>query len=61
MADNVSKDKNVNIEEAVMSNAYDIAAMFNVLERKGIVSRQEVIDEVKRIKEDMHKMFEVVK
>ena len=52
----MSEDKKpVNIEELILSNTFSISALMNVLEKKGLVSKDEVIAEVDRLKSEMEK------
>jgi hypothetical protein len=39
----------VTLQELTVSNAYEIAALVAVLERKGILTRQEALDEITRL------------
>ena len=39
----------VTYEELTMSNMYEIQALFNLLDRKGIVSKTEILQEIKII------------
>ncbi len=40
----------VTLQELAVSSAYEIAALVAVLERKGILTQQEVLDEIARLK-----------
>ena len=40
----------VTLQELAASNAYEIAALVAVLERKGILTRSEVLEEIERLK-----------
>lgn len=40
----------VTLQELTVSNAYEIAALLGVLERKGILTQAEVLDEIARLK-----------
>jgi len=40
----------VTIEELALSNAFEIAAVIAVLERKGILTQKEVLEEIARQK-----------
>jgi len=40
----------VTLQELAVSSAYEIAALVAVLERKGILSQQEVLEEIERLK-----------
>jgi hypothetical protein len=61
MADQLSKEQAINLEDVVISSSYEISAMFNILERKGLITREEVVEEVKRIREELGKVIEVYK
>jgi hypothetical protein len=39
----------VTVEELIVSNSYELAAIFNILERKGLISKTEFLEEVKRL------------
>ena len=39
------------LQELAVSSAYEIAAVVAVLERKGILTRVEVLDEIKRLRD----------
>ena len=43
-------DELVTLQELAVSNANEIAALVAVLERKGILTQQEVLDEITRLK-----------
>ena len=40
----------VTLQELAVSNAYEIAALVAVLDRKGILTQVEVVDEIIRLK-----------
>jgi len=42
----------VPIEEVVMSNVYTQEAIINLLEKKGMLTKQEVLNEMQRIMEE---------
>ena len=44
-------DESNTLQDLTVSNAYEIAALVAVLERKGILKQQEVLDEIVRMKE----------
>lgn len=50
MASQLPKEDTVTIEEAVISQSYEIAAIVNVLEKKGILTKTEILDEIRRLK-----------
>lgn len=41
--------KTVTVEQLALSNAYQLEAMINVLERKGVLTGKEVVDELEAI------------
>jgi hypothetical protein len=50
----MSEDKKpVSIEELILSNTFSMSALMNVLEKKGLVSKDEVLEEVARLKREM--------
>ena len=51
MAQQGKPDELVTLQELAVSNAYEIAALVAVLERKGLLTQQEVLDEIGRMKE----------
>ena len=44
--------KTVTLEEITVSNMYEIEALIRVLEKKNILTHQEVLEELKKIKEE---------
>ena len=46
MADRIDPKETVSFEEILMSNVYAQEAMINVLERKGLLTRKEVLEEI---------------
>ena len=40
----------VSIQEIAISNMYEIEALIEVLARKGIISKEEVLEEIKRMR-----------
>ena len=50
MAQQGKPDELVTLQELTVSNVYEIAALVAVLERKGILTQQEVLDEITRLK-----------
>lgn len=47
MANRLEQQQTVTLEELAVSNSFEIAALVAVLERKGILTRQEVLQELK--------------
>jgi len=45
--------KPVSIEDLIFSHTFSISAIMNVLEKKGLVLKEEVIAEVDRLKREM--------
>jgi hypothetical protein len=50
MASQLPAKEIVTIEEVVLSNSFEIAALVSVLERKGILTEAEVIAEIGRLR-----------
>ena len=50
MAEPLDPKEVVSIEELAISNMYEIEALIEVLARKGIVSKVEVLEEIKKMK-----------
>ena len=50
MAERVPPEQVVGLQELAVSNAFEIAAVIAVLERKGILTHKEVLDEIARQK-----------
>ncbi len=40
----------VPLEEVVLAQAFQLEALLNVLERKGVIRKAEVLEEIKRLK-----------
>ena len=49
MHKNQLERKTVTVEDLALSNAYQLEALINVLERKGILTSKEVLDEMEVI------------
>jgi hypothetical protein len=49
MAEKLGKEETVTVDELIASNSYELAAMFNILERKGLINKAEFLEEVKRL------------
>jgi hypothetical protein len=45
--------KQVSIEDLIFSHTFSISALMNVLEKKGLISKDEVLAEVDRLKHEM--------
>ena len=48
MAEQGKPNELVTLQKLAVSNAFEISALVAVLERKGILARQEVLDEIAR-------------
>ena len=46
MPDQPEKRETVSVEDLALSNAYQLEAMINVLERKGLLTKAEVLEEL---------------
>ncbi|MEI6208381.1 MAG: hypothetical protein WCP20_16505 [Desulfuromonadales bacterium] len=51
MASQLPPEDTVTLEELTLSNSFEIAAHVSVLERKGIMTRAEVIAEIGRLRD----------
>jgi hypothetical protein len=51
MANRIEQPQIVSLEELAISNCYEIAALVNVLERKGLLTRDEVLLELKKLRQ----------
>jgi len=49
MAKELDPKELVSFKELLLSNVYTQEALMNILERKGFLTRQEVLEEIKRI------------
>jgi hypothetical protein len=50
MARQQAAEETVTLEELVFSNSFEIASLVSVLGRKGLPTSQEVIEEIKRLR-----------
>ena len=41
----------VPLEEVVLAQAFQLEALLNVLDRKGVIGKAEVLEEIKRLRE----------
>lgn len=51
MAGQLPKEEMVTMEELVVSHAYEMMALVTLLEKKGILSRAEIIEEIKSLRD----------
>jgi len=50
MAKAMSSKEAVPLEEVVLAQAFELEALMNVLERKGVIRKAEVLEEIKRLR-----------
>lgn len=58
MAEKLDEKQTVNIRELLMSEVIQMEALINILDRKGIVSKTELLEEMKRVQASMNKTRE---
>lgn len=51
MAEKLDQKETVTFEELLMSNVYTQEALINLLAKKGVITKQELIEEIKRLRE----------
>ncbi|MGD8371739.1 MAG: hypothetical protein PVF76_12505 [Syntrophobacterales bacterium] len=49
MADESGSNEFVSYEEALLSQVFTLDALVNVLERKGLINREEIVQEIKEL------------
>jgi hypothetical protein len=50
MAEKLDSKEAVTLEELAISNSFEIAAIVSVLEKKGLLTRQEIIEEIQKLR-----------
>ena len=50
MANQLDKKETVTVEELLISQSYEIAAIESLLEKKGIITKDEILEEIKRLR-----------
>ncbi|HEY4674129.1 MAG TPA: hypothetical protein VIH03_08185 [Nitrososphaerales archaeon] len=55
MADELDSKEIISFKELLLSNVYTQEALINLLERKGILTKKEVLEEVKRLQLEFQK------
>lgn len=50
MAEKLNPEEIVTLEELAISNSFEIAAIFNILKRKGLITNSELEEELKSLK-----------
>jgi hypothetical protein len=51
MAEKLSRKETVTCEELLTSNVIEQEALVNLLEKKGIITKAELLEEIKRLRE----------
>jgi hypothetical protein len=49
MSEQPTKEESISIEQLVVSHSYEMLALITVLEKKGILARQEIIEVIKEL------------
>jgi hypothetical protein len=49
MPEQSPKEESVSLEQLVVSHSYEMLALITVLEKKGILARQEIIEVIKEL------------
>jgi hypothetical protein len=55
MARGIGRQGVATLEEVVMAQALELEALMNALERKGVLSKAEILEEMKRLRESTPK------
>jgi len=55
VADELDSKEIISFKELLLSNVYTQEALINLLERKGILTKKEVLEEVKRLQLEFQK------
>ena len=55
MAKEIDPKELVSFKELLLSNVYTQEALMNLLEKKGLLTKKEVLEEIKRIKVEIEK------
>lgn len=50
MAEKMDSSETVTLEEVTISNSFEIAAIFNILKRKGLITTAELEEELQSLK-----------
>jgi len=51
MGEKLEPRETVSLEELFLSNVYTQEALINLLEKKGVISKAELLDEIKKIRD----------
>ncbi len=49
MSTQTPKDESISLEQLVVSHSYEMLALVTILEKKGILTRQEIIEVIKEL------------
>lgn len=52
MSNKIDPKETVTFEELLLSNTIQQEAMFNILERKGLMNKKELLEEIKKLRRD---------
>jgi len=55
MARGIGRQGVATLEEVIMAQALELEALMNALERKGVLSKAEILEEMKRLRESTPK------
>ena len=55
MAENLDQKQTIDIKELLMSEVIQSEALINLLDRKGLISKQELLEEMKQVQLSMNK------
>ena len=55
MAENLDQKQTIDIKELLMSEVIQSEALINLLDRKGLISKQELLEEMKQVQLSMQK------
>jgi len=50
MATKLPKEQSITMEELVISHSYEMLALITVLEKKGILKREEIVEVIKELR-----------
>jgi hypothetical protein len=50
MAEKLDPKESVTVDELLLSNVYTQEALINLLEKKGLIKKEDLIEEIKRLK-----------
>ncbi len=56
VAEELPDKENLSLEELAVTNSYELIAIFNILERRGLITKTEFLEEVKRLHKTVKKL-----